>query len=165
MSNTESSGPIWSQIVPRRRATAWPEYEAAAGRPRATAFAADAQAAFGAFGSLESNILYRFVMGLEFEPTPMPEEQVNRLGDPFATGLLKQGRFPTTLRAVLAALDAAHIVPSQQVYVVSESGQMSPSAALDRDFRFAVIRGPDLNTADLMISTSAVPARRRPSCS
>ncbi len=164
MSGAESSGPSWSQVAPRRRATAWPDYQTVGGEARAHRFTADGQDdfagyaadAFAAFGALESNVLYRFVMGLENEPTQMPLEQVHGLGDPFATALLKQGRFPTTLDDVLSALDSAQVVPSQQVYVISESGQISPTALLERDVRFAIIRGPDSNTADLMISTSAV---------
>jgi len=88
----------------------------------------------------------------------MPPAQVAGLGDPFASALLKLGRFPLTLQDVLTELDAAKVVPSQQVYIVSEAGQIPPTAALERDFRFAVIRGPDLNTADLLISTGAVGA-------
>jgi len=150
------SGPKWSEIWPRRRATAWPEYQGLADQDLVFAVATQGEAAFGAFDSLDSSVVYRFVMGLDSQPTRMPPQQLDGLGDPFATALLKQGKFPTTLTDVLVELDGAHVVPSQQVYVISESGQISPTASLERDVRFAVIRGPDPSTADLMISTSAI---------
>jgi hypothetical protein len=162
VAGAESSSPGWSQIGPRRRATAWPEYQAVAGHTTAFVFTLDAGAAFTDLGSLESNVLYRFVKGLESEPTRIPPQQLIDLGDPFATELLKRGTFPTTLDEVLGELDRAHVVPSQQVFVISEAGQISPAATLYRDFRFAVIRGPDSSTADLMISTSAVDGPEEP---
>src|SRR6202035_731248 len=75
---------------------------------------------------------------------------------------LKQGKFPLTLGDVLAQLDAEKLVPSQQVYIIGEAGQIAPTAPLQRDFRFAVVRGPDLNTADLLISTEAIDAPEEP---
>lgn len=156
MSDPESSDLKWSGIWPRRRATAWPEYEGLVDQSLVDAPTVQGQTPFGTVGSLDSGVLYRFVMGLDSEPTRMPQQQLGSLGDPFATALLKQGTFPNTLSDVLGELDGAHVVPSQQVYVISESGQIPPTASLERDVRFAVVRGLDMNTADLMISTSAI---------
>ena len=159
MSEAGSVEPIWLRVEPRRRATAWPENQPGVARRGAAAVpAGGASEALAPFGELHTGVLFRLVLGVDTEPTPMPAEQVAGLGDPFATALLKQGKFPLTLTDVLAQLDTAKVAPSQQVYIIGEAGQIPPTAPLQRDFRFAVVRGPDLNTADLLVSSDAVGA-------
>jgi hypothetical protein len=108
------------------------------------------------FGPLEAGTLYRFVMGVDTEPVPMPSESMAALGDPFATVLLKKGNFPLTIQDLLAGLDAAKALDVQAVYMISEAGQIPLDASLERDMRFAIVRGTATDEADLLVSTSAI---------
>jgi len=87
----------------------------------------------------------------------MPPEQVDKLDDPFAAAALRQGEFPLSLKEVLSLLDRAGSVPHQKSYMVSEAGQIPPTAAglSERDLRFAIVRGEKDSQADLLISTGA----------
>jgi hypothetical protein len=67
--------------------------------------------------------LLRFVEGVDSAPTPMPaSEIVAQLNDPWATLILRQGTFPSTLEQALAALNQLNSadggVPAQQSYFV-----------------------------------------------
>jgi hypothetical protein len=95
-------------------------------------------------------------MGVDSEFTVMSPSEVAELNDPMGA-LLKQGKFPLTVDAVLRELDVAGTLPRQSSFLISEAGQISPEQALSlqRDMRFAIIRGQS-SDADLAISTSAV---------
>lgn len=134
----------WLRIEARRRATAWTEHAHVALTERIAA------------GVLKPSILHRFIMGVDSEFTVMSPSEVAELNDPMGA-LLKQGKFPLTVDAVLRELDVAGTLPRQSSFLISEAGQISPEQApsLQRDMRFAIIRGQS-SDADLAISTSAV---------
>jgi hypothetical protein len=142
----ERSGRVtrWSYGAFRRRATAWPR-----------SVINEITAVEAGFGQLAPSEVYRFVMGVDSEPTVMPRSQLDALADPMGR-LLGQGKFPLTVHEVLAALDAAGTLPLQRSYLISEAGQIPPQAAgsLQRDLRFAITRARAANV-DLLISTSA----------
>jgi hypothetical protein len=107
-------------------------------------------------GQLASSSVYRFVMGVDSEPTVMSQSQLDRLADPMGL-LLRQGRFPLTVQDLLAEIDTAGTLPLQRSYLVSEAGQipLAQGGSLQRDLRFAVTRAQATNV-DLLISTSAI---------
>src|SRR5262249_34296453 len=127
----------------RRRATAWPQR------------GADATATTEAGASLLAPAtVYRFVMGVDSEPTVMPPAQLEGLADPMGT-LLRQGKFPLTLQDLLTDIDMGGTLPLQRSYLISEAGQipLSTPGSLERDLRFAITRARSANV-DLLISTS-----------
>jgi len=132
----------WSLVPTRRRATAWPSY----GRGFAGALPPI---------DLQPGVLYRYVMGVDPKPKPMPQADVEGLGDSLAA-LLRSGQNPQTVTEVLAALDAAKTLLTQKSYVISEAGQIKASQAVDlhRDARFAITR-QDSGGVGLLISTDA----------
>jgi hypothetical protein len=134
----------WFRIDSRRRATAWAEH-------RRVALTEDT-----APEVLQPLTLYRFIMGADSDFTVMSPSEVAELNDPMAA-LLKQGKFPLAVEAVLRELDASGTLPQQSSFLISEAGQIPPGQAplLHRDMRFAIVRGQSSN-ADLAISTSAV---------
>ncbi|KQR77289.1 hypothetical protein ASF98_21315 [Arthrobacter sp. Leaf337] len=135
--------------VQRRKATAWAPPE----KPPGPADLAAAREI------LAPATLYRFVQGVDAGPEVMKPEQRSGLNDPMAATFFNKGLFPLTLGDVMAGLDDAGAVPGVKSYLVGETGQIPPDEApqLERDFRFAIVRGGD-SKADLMISTSAADA-------
>lgn len=113
-------------------------------------------------GQLAEGKLFRMRVGRDRPPGEemSPAEQA-ALNDPFATLILRRGVFPTTLRALLAALDAYAgtpvALPQQTTFVVAEGGMIpfAEAPALRRGFRFVVARGRDNATPDLFVSTAA----------
>ena len=105
---------------------------------------------------LAPSTVYRFVMGVDSEPTVMAQSQLDNLADPMGV-LLRQGKFPLTVHDLLAEVDAAGMLPLQRSYLAGEAGQipLTETGSLQRDLRFAVTRARAAN-ADLLISTSAV---------
>lgn len=144
--------PEWLEVSPRRRATAWPEHKTV----RSLAAQELSKGAVASPEPLETSLLYRWVMGVDPGPTPMPTSEASELRDPFATTLLRVPPFPLSLDQLLAGLAGAKAVPLQAVYMISEAGQIPPGAPLQRDIRFAIVRGTAEDNADLLISTSAV---------
>jgi hypothetical protein len=134
----------FSPSASRRRATAWP-------RPIVN----EITAAQAGLAELAPSTVYRFVMGVDSEPTVMPQAQLDSLADPLGV-LLHQGTFPLTVHDLLAALDVAGTLPLQRSYLVSEAGQIPLTAdgSLHRDRRFAITRARAA-TVDLLISTGA----------
>ena len=54
--------------------------------------------------ALSPNTIYRFVLGLDAQPSPMSSEDVDQyLRDPFGKGLLSHGRFAMTLQSLLVS--------------------------------------------------------------
>ncbi len=135
----------WSSIASRRRATAWLQ------DTREGVMAAEA-----GLSRLAPATVYRFVLGVDSEPTVMPQSQLASLADPMGL-LLRQGRFPLTGDAVLAEVDAAGTLPLQRSYLAGEAGQipLAQAGSLQRDLRFAITRARAANV-DLLISTSAL---------
>lgn len=109
---------------------------------------------------MEAGRIHRFILGIESQPAVMADDEVAReLNDPFASLLLRKGTFPTTVNAVLSALDAATAqgdpLRRQMSFLVGEGSQIpwSPeTAALDRGFRLAIARGTD-SAIDVLVST------------
>jgi hypothetical protein len=112
--------------------------------------------------ALQPGQVYRFVLGRDLEPQPMTPASVRTtLHDPFAQLVLGRGGAPLSLRAVLAALDAANAepggVPEQRSFVVADGGQIpwtEATAPLNRQFRLAIVRGRAGETPSLFVSTS-----------
>ena len=124
-------------------------------------------AAFGATAPprLALNTLYRQVAGVDEEARPMTAAESAELADPMGS-LLRGGNLPMTLPDLLAMLrgtqaengaGAAGLDVIQNVYLVSESGQIPPDAApgLHRDIRFAIVCAVRGRDPDLLISTGA----------
>lgn len=134
----------WPLVASRRRTTAWPQTTMEG-----------VMAAESGITQLASSTAYRFVMGVDSEPTVMPQSQLDSLADPMGV-LLRQGKFPLTLHDLLAEVDAAGMLPLQRSYLVSEAGQipLAETGSLQRDLRFAITRARATNV-DLLISTSA----------
>lgn len=139
--NNELSAPYG----PRRRVTAWSKNTIEG------VIAGEA-----GLGQLAPLTVYRFVMGVDSEPTVMPQSELDSLADPLGV-LLRRGKFPLTVYDLLAAVDTAGTLPLQKSYLVSEAGQIAPAeaGALRRDLRFAITRARAADV-DLFISTGAV---------
>jgi hypothetical protein len=110
---------------------------------------------------LEAGRVYRFVLGLDSMPQPLPDEEVDALlRDPFARLLLRRKTFPLTLRNLLSALDAVNDkpegLPQQKSFLVADGGQIrwTPETAnVNRLLRIAIVRGRG-SDVPLMISAS-----------
>ncbi|MEU1309104.1 hypothetical protein ABZ419_09440 [Streptomyces cinnamoneus] len=145
----------------RRRATAWAWPSDGGGRadgsyaPGLTAAVPAGQGP--AMPGLAAGRLYRAVSGVDGEARPMTDAERADLHDPLAAVFFRHGRFPMSSRELLAGLDGAGAVPEQSVFLVSESGQLPPSAApgLHRDIRYAITRAERGRIPDLLISTGA----------
>jgi hypothetical protein len=105
--------------------------------------------------------LLRFLVGKDDEPQTMVGEEIAReLNDPFATLLLRQGRFPETAEAVFAELDEVvgegHPLSrnTQFSFLVAEGSQVAkdPNKGFDRRERFLVTRGQGAEGPELLVS-------------
>lgn len=110
---------------------------------------------------LPAGSVHRFLVGKDQGPQPMSEDEMAReLNDPFATLLLRQGRFPATGEGVFQALDEAvgpdHPLSkgTERSFLVGEGSQIAkdPSKAFDRRFRFIVTRGVGTDGPELLLS-------------
>lgn len=107
--------------------------------------------------------LHRFVVGEDPSPHPMTAEQIEaELGDPFATLLLRAGRFPRTAEELLAGIDEAtpddDPLRSQMSFLLGEGSQLpgGPDApGTNRGMRFLVVRGSAPDGIDLLISAAS----------
>ncbi|MGH8929515.1 MAG: hypothetical protein ACRDZO_02465, partial [Egibacteraceae bacterium] len=110
---------------------------------------------------LAAGVLHRFVLGVDPAPRPLAAEEMEALQDPFAA-LLRHGRFPLTLRALLATLDEpppiGGALPVQDRYMVGDGGQLpwtAETAGVSRQLRVVVTRSRSAGAeADLLVSTS-----------
>lgn len=117
---------------------------------------------FKDLSGLDPNAIHRFVLGADPAPRTMTaEEAATELGDPFATLLLQQGRFPRTAVDALAALREA--VPAgdvldtaEKTFLLGEGSQLVPPAdtAPEKSFRFLLTLGSGPDGPDLLISAS-----------
>ncbi|MGH8904086.1 MAG: hypothetical protein ACRDYA_21000 [Egibacteraceae bacterium] len=114
-----------------------------------------------ATASLAPGTLHRFILGVDPAPRPVAGEELEALGDPFAA-LLRQGRFPLTLRALLTTLDepppVGGALPVQDLYMVGDGGQLPwtpQTAGVSRQLRVVVARSRTTGAEpDLLVSTS-----------
>ncbi len=98
--------------------------------------------------AIEPGKVYRFVLGVDPGPVPMPGDEIEELlCDAFAELLLKQNVLPVSARELLARLDESNAsekgVPRQRTFLVADGGQIrwNPSTAdVNRQFRLAVSR-------------------------
>lgn len=109
----------------------------------------------------ESGSIRRFLVGKDEVPQVMDDDELTReLNDPFATLLLREGRFPGTPEGVLAELDEVvgedHPLSSntQFSFLVGEGTQIAkdPAKRFDRRLRFLVTRGRGAEGPDLIMS-------------
>lgn len=116
----------------------------------------------GVFGRLTAGIdpqaVNRFVVGEDAGPRPMSaEEAKDELGDPFATLVLLQGKFPATADAALQELDAAlpdgDPLRDQLSFVLGEGSQLPKDSPAERSLRFLVSRGSTGESPEILIST------------
>lgn len=108
--------------------------------------------------SLSPNTIYRFVLGSDSQPSEMTrDEALKYLQDPFGSKLLLRGRFPLTLRSLLAEFDQPDSsLPLQQSFVVADGGRIIWSAKtsdVSRNIRFAINRA-NSDGDSVLISTS-----------
>lgn len=116
--------------------------------------------------ALDRTIVHRFIVGENTAPEPMSEDAAQaELGDPFATLLLLEGRFPETAAEVLEGIDQAadesDPLREEMVFLLGEGSQIPiPGApgSLDRGLRFLIARG-EKNLPDLLVS-AAQPNRK-----
>ena len=117
----------------------------------------------GAAGtSAETPSLKARVAGLDSEAgRAMSDDERARLGDWFATNILRRGVFPVTLDDVKQAVDglnnSADPRPREEIFAIAEAGQIrwSPAtASLPRGIRYVVARGrAGESGADVLVST------------
>ncbi|HLM03115.1 MAG TPA: hypothetical protein VK400_18835, partial [Pyrinomonadaceae bacterium] len=115
----------------------------------------------GAPPALEAGRIYRFVLGVDDFPKPVPEAEIETLlQDSFAGLLLRRGKFPLTLRELLTEIDAlnndAGGLPQQKIFLVADGGQIQwtpETASVNRLFRFAVARSRN-DDVRLLVSAS-----------
>lgn len=106
--------------------------------------------------------VYRFRLGRDIEPQPLSSEDITAsLHDPFARLVLLSGKLPSTLRELLAVLEATNSqddgLPQQGSFVVADGGQIPWTPGTEdvaRQFRFLITRGRNGKTPDLFVSTS-----------
>jgi hypothetical protein len=111
--------------------------------------------------SAEAASLRRLLVGIDDGPQAMTDDEIAReLNDPFATVLLREGRFPGTAEGVFTELDKAiaedHPLSrkTQRSFLVGEGSQVAkdPSKRFDRRLRFVVTRGQGAEGPDLLVS-------------
>jgi hypothetical protein len=105
----------------------------------------------------DPSALHRFFVGRDSGPSPMSAGDVAALGDPVATLLFAQGRFPQTGEELVDALRRAGGPQLRQmrVFLLGEGSQIPFSAAtqdLERNLRFVVAVGAD-SAPDVIFST------------
>lgn len=101
------------------------------------------------------------IIGLPDQPRVMTDDEVAELlNDPFAVGVLRRGKFPSTLDELLSGLDAgAPAVDRQESYFVSEGGQIRFQEGLDKGGSRLLVARFDSGTgaAELMMSVLLPP--------
>jgi hypothetical protein len=104
--------------------------------------------------------VYRFRLGRDTTPQSLSAAEIaSTLHDPFAALVLGAGKLPTTLRELLAILEATNVpdgLPQQSSFVVADGGQIPWSPATQdvaRQFRFLITREGS-QIPDLFVSTS-----------
>jgi hypothetical protein len=119
------------------------------------------------FGRLDNEppdraAIHRFVVGEDSAPRTLSvEEAKQELGDPFATHLLLEGKFPRSAAEVLTALDEV-VAPdsplrNQMSFILGEGSQiaMGPeTASVSRNMRFVITRGSGPDGPDIILSVS-----------
>jgi hypothetical protein len=104
--------------------------------------------------------IHRFVVGQDAEPRVFtPEEAAEELGDPFATLLLLQGRFPRTAGEALgelrAAAGAGDALAEPEFFLLGEGSQIpftTKGPPVRRGLRFVVACGVGSRGADVILS-------------
>jgi hypothetical protein len=103
--------------------------------------------------NLDPDGIHRFVVGEEREPRQLSAAEAEReLGDPFATLVLLQGRFPRTgedtVTAIKEATEGGDPLRNQMSFVLGEGSQIAfddDTASVDRGLRFLVTLGATAN--------------------
>jgi hypothetical protein len=111
-------------------------------------------------GGLDPTTIHRFVVGEDPAPKAMtPDEARAELGDPFATLLLLQGKFPRSgaevIEALKAAVPDADQLSQHKTFVLGEGSKIPVTPATNgviRAMRFVVATGGSPVGPDVMIS-------------
>lgn len=109
---------------------------------------------------VDSDAINRFIVGEDQGPTRLSQsEAAQELGDPFATLLLLQGKFPRTPAELFTAIDEATAdgdpLRSQMSFILGEGSQIpfsTETASLIRSLRFLVARGSGVDGPDVLLS-------------
>ncbi|NJM79419.1 MAG: hypothetical protein HC854_07065 [Flavobacterium sp.] len=109
------------------------------------------------------NQLFRFIVGLDSQPTVIEIEELNNLNDAFARLILKRGLNPLSLNEILQILDdlnEAEALPNQSSFLAADGGQIiwtESTNNLNRQFRFVTSRSNINNESQILISSSTLP--------
>lgn len=154
-SSSESQGDFRLRSYRKRSA---PKFAAArkgaVPQPEASAAAAPDAAACD---PVTEDKIYRFVEGIDTCVVPMAEAEIEaKLQDPFAVNVLRQGKFPNSVDAIVADLSTLGL--TQTSYLIGEGGQVPTSVAprdAPRNLRYVVTWGPSTSSAQILLSAAA----------
>lgn len=132
------------------------------------AFAEDTLTASAAAASctpLKSDTIYRFIDGHDACPVELTQAEIAaELNDPWATSVLRKGSFPSSVAAIVKAINAANPTFQQNSYMVGEGSQISPNVVDDngkpigrdgnRDLRYAITWNPAQNSVQILLSAA-----------
>lgn len=117
---------------------------------------------FGSIGGAERATILRFVVGEDVTPKALtPAEIEVELRDPFATLLLRRGKFPANADELLEEIDATVdandplSLSSQRSFILGEGSQLLVGSGSERpnaNLRFLVSRGSAPHGPELIIS-------------
>jgi hypothetical protein len=112
-------------------------------------------------GDLDPDAIHRFVVGEDAEPRTMSADEAGEeLGDPFATLLLLEGKFPRTgaeaLEMLAAAAGDGDPLAERRSFVLGEGSQLIEGEAaesVERRMRFVVATGSGEDGPDVIVSS------------
>jgi hypothetical protein len=108
--------------------------------------------------AIDAGKIYRFVDGIDKCLTPMTDSEIaEKLNDPFATSLLRQGSFPNSIDAVATTLMGAGLNLQQTNYLVGEGSQIPTtvvSREAPRNLRYVLTWGRNPTSAQIFLSAA-----------
>lgn len=103
-----------------------------------------------------SGRIHRFIAGVDSCVTPMTEQEINqKLNDPFASAILRQGQFPDSVDAIVTAIANSGLGLQRQSYMVGEGSQIPTNVASreqPRNLRYAITWVRNQNDAQILLS-------------
>ncbi|NMG09979.1 hypothetical protein [Brasilonema sp. UFV-L1] len=101
--------------------------------------------------------IYRFIEGLDTCITPLSNSDIEKLNDPFAKSLLRQGSLPATTEDLNQVI-ADKFGYKRTIYFVGEGSQIPTTVAARnerRSLRYNINWGPNENDSKIMLSIPA----------